>query len=166
MPRSPDDDPASGQGGAQPTPSAPTSGAPPQADPRERALAKTMGLPDLLARVLLARGLDDPARIRSFLRPDLGDLGDPLAFTHMGRATARIREAVARGEPIMIHGEGSGSRSDETTGVVSIDSRLGTSSHEVSCAGLQSVPVQGLAEAFVGTAASRQRHVETTALCG
>lgn len=64
-----------------------------------------MGLPDLVARVLLARGLDDPDRIRRHLRPGLDELHDPFAFTHMKRAVHRIREAVKSGQKILIHGD-------------------------------------------------------------
>ncbi len=78
---------------------------PPEPDPRERALARTLGLPDLLARVLLARGIDDPDRVRTFLRPDLAALHDPFAFRDMGKAVDRIRLALRRGESILIHGD-------------------------------------------------------------
>jgi len=77
----------------------------PQLDPRERALAQTLGLPDLLARVLLARGFDDVDRARAFLRPDLGTLHDPFAFRDMKKAVDRIRLAMRLSEPILIHGD-------------------------------------------------------------
>lgn len=77
----------------------------PAPDPREQALARTMGLPDLMARVLLARGLEDPDRIRRHLRPGLDELHDPFEFTHMRRAVNRIREAVKNGQRIVIHGD-------------------------------------------------------------
>ena len=74
-------------------------------DPREKALARTLGLPDLVARVLLARGLDDPERARRHLKPDLEHLADPFLFAPMERAVGRIREAIRRREPILIHGD-------------------------------------------------------------
>ncbi|MBX3462982.1 MAG: single-stranded-DNA-specific exonuclease RecJ [Planctomycetes bacterium] len=77
----------------------------PPPDPRERALARTLGLPDLVVRVLLARGYDDPDRARRFLRPDLGSLHDPFLFRDMERAVGRIRQALRAGEPILIHGD-------------------------------------------------------------
>lgn len=77
----------------------------PPPDPRERALAHTLGLPDLVVRVLLARGFDDPARVRGFLRPDLGSLHDPFLFRDMERAVGRIRKALRCGERILIHGD-------------------------------------------------------------
>lgn len=77
----------------------------PDRDPRERALARTLGVPDLLARVLLTRGFDDPERARSHLKPDLRLLHDPFLFRGMDRAVSRIRDAMARGERVLIHGD-------------------------------------------------------------
>lgn len=77
----------------------------PEPDPRERALARTIGQSDLLARVLLARGLDDPDRARLHLRPDLSTLADPFAFHQMERAVDRVRKAVHDGERILVHGD-------------------------------------------------------------
>ncbi|MCB9878335.1 MAG: single-stranded-DNA-specific exonuclease RecJ [Planctomycetes bacterium] len=77
----------------------------PQPDPREQALAKTLGLPDLVARVLLARGVETPDQARRFLRPDLGSLHDPFTFHGMEKAVARIRDALRQGQPILIHGD-------------------------------------------------------------
>ena len=77
----------------------------PQPDPRERALAHTLGLPDLVVRVLLARGFDDPERVRTFLRPDLRSLHDPFLFRDMRKAVDRIQVALRGREPILIHGD-------------------------------------------------------------
>lgn len=77
----------------------------PVPDPREQALARTLGLPDLVARVLLARGIDSPESAKSFLRPDLGSLHDPFAFKDMQKAVDRIRDALRNGDPILIHGD-------------------------------------------------------------
>ena len=78
---------------------------PPEQDPRERALARTIGLPELLVRVLLARGLDSPDAVKRHLRPDLASLHDPFAFRDMEKAVDRIRQALRSGESILIHGD-------------------------------------------------------------
>jgi len=78
---------------------------PPHPDPRERALARTLGLPDLIVRVLIARGHDDPDRVRRFLRPDLATLHDPFLFQDMPKAVQRIHQALRADEPILIHGD-------------------------------------------------------------
>ena len=77
----------------------------PEPDPRERALARTIGQSDLLARVLLARGLDDPDRARQHMRPDLSTLADPFAFRQMERSVERVRRAIRDGERIFVHGD-------------------------------------------------------------
>ncbi|MEY4675341.1 MAG: Single-stranded-DNA-specific exonuclease RecJ [Planctomycetota bacterium] len=77
----------------------------PNDDPRERALARTLGMPDLVARTLLARGLDDPTRVRAHLRPDLRTLADPFRFTQMRKAVDRIRLALRNRETIVVHGD-------------------------------------------------------------
>ena len=77
----------------------------PRPDPREQALARTLGLPDLVARVMLARGIDSPEQARSFLRPDLGSLHDPFLFANMQKAVDRVRDALRAGDPILIHGD-------------------------------------------------------------
>ena len=64
-----------------------------------------MGLPDLVARVLLARGMDDPQQVRNHMRPDLGQLHSPFLFTGMQRAVERIKSAVRSGESILILGD-------------------------------------------------------------
>lgn len=77
----------------------------PEPDPREQALARTIGVPDILARVLLNRGYDDPDKAREHLRPDLSSLADPFSFAQMKRAVERIKTAVRNGERIVIHGD-------------------------------------------------------------
>ncbi len=77
----------------------------PEADPRESALARTINQSPLVARVLLARGFDDPDRAREFIRPNLSQLSDPFTFVQMEKAVARIRIAVEKGESIVIHGD-------------------------------------------------------------
>ncbi len=75
------------------------------ADPREGALAKTLGLPGIVARVLLARGQDTPDKVKTFLRPELGGLHDPFAFVDMQRAVDRIKHALRHQQTILIHGD-------------------------------------------------------------
>ena len=72
---------------------------------RDQALARTLGLPDLVTRVMLARGIESPEQAKSFLRPDLGSLHDPFAFKDMQKAVDRIRDSLRRDDPILIHGD-------------------------------------------------------------
>ncbi len=70
-----------------------------------RRLAEALRLPEALCRVLSARGIEDAAVARSFLRPLLDDLHPPEALTDARRAAARILKAVHGGETVLVHGD-------------------------------------------------------------
>ncbi len=70
-----------------------------------RRLASALGLPELVARVLVARGLGDPEAAAAFLSPDLGSLHDPFRLKDMDRAVARLRRALEAGERITVYGD-------------------------------------------------------------
>ena len=70
-----------------------------------RALASETGLPAAAVRVLWKRGFRDAPSIAKFIDPRIEDLHDPFLLTDMDRAVARIEAAIARGEPIEIHGD-------------------------------------------------------------
>jgi single-stranded-DNA-specific exonuclease len=65
----------------------------------------SLGLPPAAARILWQRGYRDAASIEHFLNPRLEDLHDPFLLKDVDRAVTRIREAIARSEPIEIHGD-------------------------------------------------------------
>lgn len=78
-------------------------------DPRSEALATQMsqalGLPDIVSRVLAARGVA-PDEAERFLAPTIRDLmPDPSTLTDMDVAAARIADAIARKERIAIFGD-------------------------------------------------------------
>lgn len=70
-------------------------------------LADELGLPRAIARVLWLRGYETPAIAQGFLasRKTLDFLKEPVATPGMERAVARIRQAVASGEPMVIYGD-------------------------------------------------------------
>lgn len=69
------------------------------------ALADRLGLPELVARVLAARGIDADSAPR-FLTPTLRDLlPDPSHLLGMDAAAARLARAVCSGEGIAIFGD-------------------------------------------------------------
>jgi single-stranded-DNA-specific exonuclease len=69
------------------------------------ATAAALGVPPVIARLLCQRGLSDPDRARAFLQPDLTQLHDPMLLTGVREACARIQQAVAASERIVIHGD-------------------------------------------------------------
>jgi single-stranded-DNA-specific exonuclease len=70
-----------------------------------RWLIPSAGSGSLARRVLARRGLTDSAAIERFLHPSLADLHDPLALKDMPQAVARLRQAIAAGEKILIYGD-------------------------------------------------------------
>jgi len=58
----------------------------------------------LVAKVLYARKIDTPDRIRAFLQGD-DQPGDPFLMAGMDRAVARIRQALEGGEQIVVYGD-------------------------------------------------------------
>lgn len=77
-----------------------------RADERAIAtLARGLGLSDITARVLLARGLREPASARQFLAPRLAELRPPTGLAGFERGVERIARAVQAGEPIAVFGD-------------------------------------------------------------
>jgi single-stranded-DNA-specific exonuclease len=74
-------------------------------DGRAAALAVALRLHPLAARVLAARGLDEPAAAEAFLDPRLADLPDPFSMKGMDAAVGRIVRAVEAGERIACYGD-------------------------------------------------------------
>jgi single-stranded-DNA-specific exonuclease len=68
-------------------------------------LAQAAGLHPLVARLMVNRGITDPAAALSFLTCDLSTLSDPRIFRDMERAVRRIRDALARKEKIVVYGD-------------------------------------------------------------
>ncbi len=71
---------------------------------RVEALAEELGLSDTTATVLVRRGLGDPVEARAFLDAE-DPRHDPLTLGDMAVAVERIRNAVAGGERICVHGD-------------------------------------------------------------
>jgi single-stranded-DNA-specific exonuclease len=77
-----------------------------QADPASAAaLAHALGVPVLMASLLLRRGCDTPEAARTFLDAPLTALHDPRRMAGMEVAVDRLRAAVARHEPILVCGD-------------------------------------------------------------
>ena len=69
-------------------------------------IARECSVPDLVARVLVARGVTDPAEAREFLSPSLErDWADPLDIPGMGEAADRVQLALERGERMAVFGD-------------------------------------------------------------
>jgi single-stranded-DNA-specific exonuclease len=64
-----------------------------------------LNIPNVMAKILINRGIDCVKAAREFLYPSLDHLIDPFEMVDMDKAVARIWEAVDAGEKIMVHGD-------------------------------------------------------------
>jgi single-stranded-DNA-specific exonuclease len=78
--------------------------APPDAA-RVAALAAALGLPELVCRLLAARGVDEPDTARAYLRPRLETLHDIVGMRDVDVALDRLARAARDGETILVHGD-------------------------------------------------------------
>jgi single-stranded-DNA-specific exonuclease len=76
-----------------------------QCDPRAGDFAAVLGVSDIVADLLLARGYDDSASAQTFLKPTLAQLHDPLLMLGMSDAVARLERAIENQEPILVYGD-------------------------------------------------------------
>jgi single-stranded-DNA-specific exonuclease len=74
--------------------------------PAEAAeLAKAARLPLVLAELLVARGITQPADAFAFLNPEITHLHDPLLMLGMNAAVERLERANAAREPVLLYGD-------------------------------------------------------------
>jgi single-stranded-DNA-specific exonuclease len=76
-----------------------------QPDPGAVAALEARGIARLVARLLVARGLADPARAEEHLRASPMALHDPSLLPGMEAATERIERAIRDRETILVHGD-------------------------------------------------------------
>ena len=69
-----------------------------------RRIEQALGCSEPMAWILVRRGLSDPDAARAFLAAD-GELADPLAIDGIAEAAERLRQALASGEHVAIHGD-------------------------------------------------------------
>jgi single-stranded-DNA-specific exonuclease len=70
-----------------------------------RAVARTAGLPDLAARLLVARGHTDGLEAQRHLAASPMGLHDPFLLPGMKAATERLARAIRDGETVLVHGD-------------------------------------------------------------
>jgi len=69
------------------------------------ALAQSARLPVVLAELLVARGITQAAEAFAFLNPEISHLHDPLLMLGMAEAVARLEQAIALREPVLLYGD-------------------------------------------------------------
>jgi single-stranded-DNA-specific exonuclease len=69
------------------------------------ALAKSARLPQVLAELLVARGVTQSFEAFAFLNPEIAQLHDPFLMLGMDAAVARLECAIAAREPVLLYGD-------------------------------------------------------------
>ena len=77
----------------------------PEQPEQVRELSARHGVPPLVARILVNRGLNEAEEIEAFLDPRLERLYPPFGLADLEKAATRLGEAVRRGEPLAIYGD-------------------------------------------------------------
>ena len=73
--------------------------------PKIQYLAESLTVDQVIASLLLQRGVETFEEARQFFRPSLEDLHDPYLMKDMDKAVARIESAIAGGENILVFGD-------------------------------------------------------------
>lgn len=69
------------------------------------ALSKDLQVDETIATLLLQRGVESFENAKKFFRPSLDDLHDPFLMKDMDKAVARIEQAIANEENILVYGD-------------------------------------------------------------
>jgi single-stranded-DNA-specific exonuclease len=69
------------------------------------ALARDARLPEVLAELLVARGIVQPADAFAFLNPEAALLHDPNLMLGMKTAVERLERAITSREPVLLYGD-------------------------------------------------------------
>src|ERR1043165_3945696 len=68
-------------------------------------LSQQLGISNLLARLLIQRGICTPSKAHAFLNPTLSQLHSPYLMSGMKAAVERLRAAISNHERILIYGD-------------------------------------------------------------
>ena len=86
-------------------------------------LSQALQVDPIIAQLLVERGIDSFDKAKQFFRPSLEELHDPFLMKDMDKAIARIEQAIAKGENILVYGDYD---VDGTTSVALMSSYLKT----------------------------------------
>ncbi len=70
-----------------------------------KQISELMKCPEMIAEMLICKGITDPVEIDSFFNPSLDNVFDPFIFKDMKKAVERIIRAINKDEMITIYGD-------------------------------------------------------------
>ncbi|MFT4598583.1 MAG: single-stranded-DNA-specific exonuclease, partial [Arenicella sp.] len=68
-------------------------------------LTSELNAPELIAKMLVQRGVDSPDKVKKFFNPRIGDMHDPFLMKDMDKAIERIQLAQDNKEGVLIFGD-------------------------------------------------------------
>ena len=71
---------------------------------KAKHIEEELGIPALVSEVLVARGIDTPARVRDFITEET-PFTDPMSYKDMDKAVERINAALDEGERVCVYGD-------------------------------------------------------------
>ena len=78
----------------------------PKPDPEKiRSLSRALNVDEIIASLLIQRGIETFGEAEKFFRPNLNDLHDPYLMRDMEKAVARIEKAIENHENILVYGD-------------------------------------------------------------
>lgn len=93
------------------------------------ALQQALQIDEVIATLLIQRGIETYEDAKQFFRPSLSDLHNPYLMMDMDKAVERIEKAIAEGENILVYGDYD---VDGTTSVALMSSYLKTRTDNVA----------------------------------
>lgn len=94
-----------------------------------KQLQEALQVDDIVAALLLQRGIETYEDAKTFFRPSLKDLYNPFLMKDMDKAVVRIEEAISKNENILVYGDYD---VDGTTSVAMMSSYLKTRTENVA----------------------------------
>ena len=68
-------------------------------------LSKSLNVSEIVAHLLVLRGITTFEEAKSFFRPEISHLHDPLLMKNMQKAVDRIQTVISNGEKILVYGD-------------------------------------------------------------
>lgn len=68
-------------------------------------LSKALNVSEIVAHLLVLRGITTFEEAKSFFRPEISHLHDPLLMKNMQKAVDRIQAVISNGEKILVYGD-------------------------------------------------------------